>query len=320
MLTYILFAVGFIVLIYGAQKLVEGAASLGFRLGLSQIVVGMTIVALGTSLPELFINIFASIRGNTELVIGNVLGSNIANTFLIVGVAAFIYSIEVSKKTASVMIPGSIFAAAVLWALANDSYFGRDKQEISVADGVILLLFFAGFLYYTLFRPDKSDKDNPDLEIREISVWLSVSYIIAGGVGLYFGGDWIVKGAEQISLDLGVSQSVIGLTLIAGATSLPELVTSIIAATKKNSAIAIGNAVGSNIFNIFFVLGISAVIRPIPFNNSFNFELGMVIASGLLLWVFVKWTGKKDNLINKVEGVVLIVAYILFIIYSITNQ
>lgn len=320
MLTYILFVTGFVVLIFGAQKLVEGAASLGFKLGISQVVVGMTIVALGTSLPELFINIFASVRGNTGLVIGNVLGSNIANTFLIVGVAAFIYSIEVSKKTASIMIPGSIFAAVILGVLANDSFFGREKQEIGVTDGIILLLFFAGFLYYTLFKPDKADKDDPDVEIKDISVWRSAIYIVLGGVGLYFGGDWIVKGAEQISLDLGIGQSVIGLTLIAGATSLPELITSIIAATKKNSAIAIGNAVGSNIFNIFFVLGVSAVIRPIPFNPGLNKEIALVILSGLLLWMFVRITGKKNYLINKIEGTFLILAYIVFILYSIFVQ
>lgn len=320
MITYILFILGFVILIFGAHKLVEGASSLGVRMGMSQVVVGMTIVALGTSLPELFINIFASIRGNSGLVIGNVLGSNIANTFLIVGVAAVIYSIQVSKKTASFMIPGSIFAAVVLLALANDSFFGRPHQSIGRADGVILLVFFAGFLYYTLFKPDKSDADNPDLKIKTISTGLSVLYILLGSVGLYFGGDWIVKGAEQISTDLGVSQSVIGLTLIAGATSLPELVTSIIAATKKNSAMAIGNAVGSNIFNIFFVLGVSAVIRPIPFDKSLNFEIGMVIASGLLLWIFVKWTGKTDNLINKIEGILLMAAYLLFILYSVLYQ
>ncbi len=320
MITYILFFAGFVVLIYGAHKLVEGAASLGFKFGMSQVVVGMTIVALGTSLPELFINIFASIRGNTDLVIGNVLGSNIANTFLIVGVAAFIYSIEVSKKTATLMIPGSIFAAAILGVLANDSFFGREHQEIGVADGVILLIFFTGFLYYTLFKPDKSDKDNPDLKIKELSVWKSIIFIAIGGLGLYFGGDWIVKGAGQISTDLGVGESVIGLTLIAGATSLPELVTSIIAATKKNSAIAIGNAVGSNIFNIFFVLGVSAVIRPIPFNPGLNREIAIVILSGLLLWVFVKYTGKRDLLINKIEGMFLILAYVVFILHSILSQ
>ena len=320
MITYVLFIVGFIVLIYGAHKLVEGASSLGVKVGLSQVVVGMTIVALGTSLPELFINIFASVRGNTALVIGNVLGSNIANTFLIVGVAAVIYSIKVSKKTASVMIPGSVFAAVVLLVLANDAVFGRATQEIGRADGVVLLIFFVGFLYYTLFKPDKSDVDDADVQIKTISIGLSLLYIIIGVAGLYFGGDWIVKGAEQISIDLGVSQSVIGLTLIAGATSLPELVTSIIAATKKNSAMAIGNAVGSNIFNIFFVLGVSAVIRPIPFDASLNFEIIMVIASGLLLWVFVKWTGKTDNLINRVEGIFLIAAYLLFIFYSVLFQ
>ena len=320
MITYILFILGFVVLIFGANKLVEGASSLGVRMGMSQVVVGMTIVALGTSLPELFINIFASARGNSGLAIGNVLGSNIANTFLIIGVAAVIYSIQVSKKTASVMIPGSIFAAVVLLTLANDSFFGRPDQEIGRADGVILLIFFVGFLYYTLFKPDQSDEDNPDLKIKTISLGLSVLFILLGAVGLYFGGDWIVKGAEQISTDLGVSQSVIGLTLIAGATSLPELVTSIIAATKKNSAMAIGNAVGSNIFNIFLVLGVSAVIRPIPFDNTLNFEIGMVIASGVLLWIFVRWTGKTNNLVNKMEGILLIAAYLLFILYSVLYQ
>jgi len=320
MVTYILFILGFVILIYGANKLVEGASSLGVKMGMSQVVVGMTIVALGTSLPELFINIFASIRGNTDLVIGNILGSNIANTLLIVGIAAVIYAINVSKKTASIMIPGSIFAAVVLLVLANDSFFGRPNQEIGTTDGIVLLVFFVGFIYFTLFKPDSSDKDNPNLKIKTISTALSIFYILAGAVGLYFGGDWIVKGAEQISSDLGVTQSVIGLTLIAGATSLPELVTSIIAATKRNSAIAIGNAVGSNIFNILFVLGISAVIRPIPFKPSLNFEILLVIASGLLLFLFVKWTGKKDNLINKVEGALLIAAYIFFIIYSVIYQ
>jgi len=320
MLTYILFVLGFVVLIFGAHKLVEGAAGLGYRLGMSQVVVGLTIVALGTSLPELFINIFASIRGNTDLVIGNVLGSNITNTFLIVGTAAMIYAINVSKKTASVMIPASIFAAAVLFVLANDSVFGRENQAISTFDGVILLLFFAAFLYYALFKKDKSDDDNPKLKIKELTVLRSLIYIVAGAVGLYFGGDWIVNGAGKISDDLGVSQSVIGLTLIAGATSLPELVTSIIAAMKKNSAIAIGNAVGSNIFNIFFVLGISATIRPIPFNSTLNFQIGMVVASGFLLLIFVKWTGRKNNLINKIEGALLILAYVLFVVYSVMFQ
>jgi cation:H+ antiporter len=289
-------------------------------MGMSQVVVGLTIVALGTSLPELFINIFASIRGNTDLVIGNVLGSNITNTFLIVGTAAMIYAINVSKKTASVMIPASIFAAAVLFVLANDSVFGRENQAISTFDGVILLLFFAAFLYYALFKKDKSDDDNPKLKIKELTVLRSLIYIVAGAVGLYFGGDWIVNGAGKISDDLGVSQSVIGLTLIAGATSLPELVTSIIAAMKKNSAIAIGNAVGSNIFNIFFVLGISATIRPIPFNSTLNFQIGMVVASGFLLLIFVKWTGRKNNLINKIEGALLILAYVLFVVYSVMFQ
>ncbi len=319
-MTYLLFAAGFVILIYGADKLIEGAASIGSKLGLSQVVVGLTIVALGTSLPELFINIFASIEGSTGLAIGNVLGSNIVNTYLIIGVAAIIYPITVTKRTSDILIPGTIFAALTLWALANDSFFGRDVQEIGTPDGIILLLFFAGFIYFIIFKPEKEKAVIPEIKIKELPAVKSIAFIILGAAGLYFGGDWIVKGSQKISSDLGVSQSFIGLTLIALATSLPELVTSIISARKKNSDMAIGNAIGSNIINIFFVLGVSSVINPIPFQKSMNFEIWMVIAASLLLLLLVKYTGKKRNTVTKWEGALLIAAYIAFLIYSSLKQ
>jgi cation:H+ antiporter len=320
MITYVLFILGFVVLIYGAGKLVDGAASLGFRAGMSQVVVGMTIVALGTSLPELFINIFASINGQTDLAIGNVLGSNIVNTYLIIGVAALIYPIKVSNRTANLMIPGTIFATAILWLLANDDLFLRTEHTINSIDGVVLLLFFSGFVYFTIFKPDKNDADSEDINIKMLTISKSVLYIIAGGLGLYFGGDWIVSGSQKISEDFNISQSFIGLTMIALATSLPELVTSIISARKKNSAMAIGNAIGSNILNIFFVLGISAIIHPIPYDKTLNIEVIMVIAASILLLTVVKWTGKKNNFINKWEGLILVLAYLAFIIFSALKQ
>ena len=319
-MTYFLFALGFVILIYGADKLIEGAASIGSKLGLSQVVVGLTIVALGTSLPELFINIFASIEGSTGLAIGNVLGSNIVNTYLIIGVAALIYPITVSKRTSDILIPGTIFATLTLWALANDSFFGRKTQEIGITDGVLLLLFFAGFIYFIIFKPEKQKTSIPEIKIKELPLFRSITFIILGAAGLYFGGDWIVKGSQKISSDLGVSQSFIGLTLIALATSLPELVTSIISARKKNSEMAIGNAIGSNIINIFFVLGVSSLINPIPFQKTMNFEIWMVIAASLLLLFFVKYTGKKKNTITKWEGALLIAAYIVFLVYSALKQ
>ncbi len=319
-MTYFLFFLGFVILIYGADKLVEGAASLGSRLGMSQVVVGLTIVALGTSLPELFINIFAAVRGSTGLAIGNVLGSNIVNTYLIIGVAAMIYPIAVSRRTADVLIPGTIFSMAILGLLANDSFFGRQEQSINRLDGLVLLLFFGAFLYFTILKPDKKDVDLPEIEIKKLAIGKSLIFILIGGVGLYFGGDWIVTGAEKISKDLNISQSFIGLTLVALATSLPELVTSIISARKKNSAMAIGNAVGSNIMNVFFVLGVTSVIRPIPFQDALNDEIWMVVLASSLLIVFVKMTGKQKNTITRWEGALLATAYVVFLVVSAWHQ
>jgi cation:H+ antiporter len=320
-MVYFLFFLGFVILIVGANKLIEGAASIGEHLGLSQVVVGLTIVAVGTSLPELFINLFAAVKGNTDLAIGNILGSNIVNTYLIVGVAALIYPITVSKRTAERLIPGTILATAVLYLLANDDIFGRPATKIGRIDGVVLLLLFVAFLYYVVLRQDVNDKDaSKELEIKKLSIFKSVLFIFVGVAGLYFGGDWIVTGAEQISTDLDISQSVIGLTIVALATSLPELVTSILSARKKNSALAIGNAVGSNIINIFLVLGVSALIRPIEYKESLNFEVYMVIAAAALLLLFVKVTGKKYNTVTRWEGILLIAAYAGYILFSAMRQ
>ncbi len=320
-MTYFLFFLGFVILIYGADRLIEGAASLGSRMGMSQVVVGLTIVALGTSLPELFINIFASVKGSTDLAIGNILGSNIVNTYLIIGVAAMIYPISTSKRTADILIPGTIFATAILWVLANDSIFGRENQSIGRPDGIVLLIFFIAFLYFVIFKPDKKEVENVELKIKELTFSRSFIYILLGAAGLYFGGNWIVNGSQKISADLGIAQSFIGLTLVAFATSLPELITSILSARKKNSSLAIGNAVGSNIINIFFVLGVTSLIRPIPFKDSMNMEIWMVIIASSLLILFVKITGKQKNTITRWEGALLIAAYVAFIVYSaITNS
>ena len=319
-MTYILFVLGFIILIYGANKLVEGAAAIGSSFGMSQVVVGLTIVALGTSLPELFINIIAAVKGSTDLAIGNVLGSNVVNTYLIIGVAALIYPISVSGRTANILIPGTIFASAVLWVLANDSIFMRKVQEISRWDGAVLLIFFIAFLYFTIFKPDENDADAKDVIIKKMTRGKSILFILLGAAGLYFGGDWIVSGSEKISKDLGISQSFIGLTLVALATSLPELVTSIIAARNKNSALAIGNAVGSNIMNILFVLGVTSLVKPIPFYKYLNTSIWMVIIASLLLMLFVKFTGKQKNKVSRWEGALLIAAYVIFIIISAVNQ
>ena len=294
MLPYILLAVGFVLLIKGADFLVDGASSIARRFNISDLAIGLTVVAFGTSTPELFVNIVAGARGTTDIAIGNVLGSNIANVFLILGISAVIYPLAVSKGTVWKEIPFSLLAAVVLAFLANDQLI--DKQNHSVllrSDGLILISFFVIFLYYSIniAFEIKGIEDHAPAKAR--GTIKSIGLVIAGFAGLAIGGEWIVSGAVHMALKLGLSQSTVGLTVVAVGTSLPELATSAVAAYRKNVDIAVGNVVGSNIFNIFFVLGISSIIHPLPFNIASNIDLGMVILASLLLFVFQVYRQKK---------------------------
>ena len=316
-LTYLLFFGGFAMLILGAQWLVTGASSIGEKLNVSQMAMGLTVVALGTSLPELIVNIFAGVQDKTDLALGNVLGSNITNTLLVVGVTAMVYPISVGKKSFKFDIPYSLFILVILMVLVNDSLFGR-KDMVNRIDGLILLAFLAYFLYSSFFKAEKEDKTNLP-EIKTYSYPVSFLLIVAGGFGLYFGGEWIVDSAIAIAKNIGISEAAMGMTLVAGATSLPELVTSIIAAQKKNTNMAFGNAIGSNILNITLVLGVTALIKPIPFARHLNIELLLVLVSGILLMLFIK-TGKKKNTLNGFEGFVLVLLYFSFIYFSTKYQ
>lgn len=318
MQTYILFFTGFIVLILGAKWLVDGAASIGKKLGLPQLVIGLTIVALGTSLPELIINVFASIEGSTDLAIGNVLGSNIINTLFIIGITAVIFPIKMPGLKCRADIIFNIFAIVILALLANDWIFGKSTNSISTVDGIILLVLLIGFLYFSFFKSKKIE-DSTSVEIIKIMTLAKSLVLIAVGIlGLFFGGKWIVGGVDQIAIDFNLSQSVIGLTLIAIATSLPELVTSILAALKKNTELAIGNAVGSNVFNIFLVLGTSALIKPIEYKTSLNLEMSILLVSGLLLVLFIQLNiGGLKRSISRLEGVILMSCYLIFIYLSL---
>ncbi|MBN2593969.1 MAG: calcium/sodium antiporter [Sedimentisphaerales bacterium] len=318
MLQYILLVIGFILLIKGADLLVDGASSVGRRLNISDLVIGLTVVAFGTSSPELFVNIFASIKGNTEIAIGNVLGSNIANIFLILGVSAVIFPLAVGKGTVWKEIPLSLLAALLLGVVANDRLI--DKSEISALtriDGLVFLAFFIIFLYYTFGIAKRIEGIDSHVPQKQYSLLKSLLFVIAGLVGLGIGGNLIVDAAEHIASRLGVSQSLIGLTIVAVGTSLPELATSSVAAYRKNAEIAVGNIVGSNIFNIFFVLGISAVIKPLPFNPNNNIDIGAVIIASLLLFLWM-FTGKRRSL-DRWEGIIFLIlynGYITFLVYK----
>ncbi len=318
-MTYVLFIVGFVFLIEGAYLLVDGASGIARRLHVSDLVIGLTVVAFGTSTPELFVNIIASAKGNTDIAIGNILGSNIANVFLILGVSSVIYPLKVSKGTVWKEIPFSLLAALVLGFMANDRLIDqKNYSSLTRIDGLVLLSFFAIFMYYSYGIAGEIEGADQHVQVERKSTAKSLFYIGVGLAGLTLGAKWIVDGAVVIARNFGMSESLIGLTIVAIGTSLPELATSAVAAHRRNAEIAVGNVVGSNIFNIFFVLGISSIIKPLPFHVKNNVDIGVVILSSLLLFLFM-FTGKKRSL-DRWEGAVFLVLYAAYIIFLIIKR
>ena len=285
-LTYFLFVIGFVILIKGAGLLVDGASSLAKRFKVSDIVIGLTIVAFGTSAPELVVNIFASFAGSNEIAIGNIFGSNISNIFLILGITALICPITVKKGTIYKEIPFNLLGVLMLGVALNDIIFdGAVLSVLSRADGLMLIGFFIIFLYYTFGIERVSDDETG--KVKKYSLTPSLLMIAGGMLGLTFGGKWIVDGAIDIAMRFGMSEAFIGLTIVAIGTSLPELATSVVAARKGRVDIAIGNVVGSNVFNVLWILGLSSIIRPIVFSSELNIDLLVVIASTILLFIFM---------------------------------
>lgn len=312
MLTYILIILGFIFLIKGADYLIDGASAIAKRLRVSDLVIGLTIVAFGTSAPELIVNVFASFQGNAEIAIGNILGSNTANIFLILGVASIIYSLRVTKNTVWKEIPLSFLAAVILGIMANDRLIDRSNfSMLTRIDGLVFLTFFLIFMYYTYGIAKTSQNSNKSSGAPQFGFLKAILYILGGLCALFIGGKLVVDAAIKIALALGVSELLIGLTIVAVGTSLPELFTSAIAALKKNSDLAIGTVVGSNIFNIFFILGISALINPLPFQEKSNVDIFVTILASFLLFVAM-FVGKK-RLLERWQGIAFIVLYIIYL-------
>jgi cation:H+ antiporter len=318
-LTYILFAIGFVFLVKGADWLVDGASALARRLRVSGLIIGLTIVAFGTSSPELGVNLYASFQGTTDIAINNILGSNIFNILFILGISAVIYPLLVRADTVWQQIPMTLLAAVVLGVLANDSLIGgAGASVLSRIDGIILLVFFAIFIYYILAkaRRERREVGEPANGAKQYGLKKAIVFIVLGLAGLTLGSKWMVDGAVKLAEALGASQSLIGLTIVAVGTSLPELATSAVAAYKKNADIAVGNIVGSNIFNIFFILGLSSVVTPLPFNTASNINTGATVAASVLLFVAM-FTGAKRHLLERWEGIIFIALYAGFITYSI---
>ncbi len=319
MIVYLLFLMGFVLLIKGADFLVDGASAIARKFNVSDLVIGLTVVAFGTSTPELFVNIVASAQGNTDIAIGNVLGSTISNVFLILGVSAIIYPLSVSKGTVWKEIPFSLLAVIVMGLMANDHLVDGDEFSLLTRiDGMVLLAFFIIFLYYSFSIASEIEGMHTLVSDKTRGLAKSLLLVIAGLVGLTLGGKWIVDGGVTIATNFGMSESLVGLTIVALGTSLPELATSAMAAYKKNVEIAVGNVVGSNIFNVFLVLGISASIKPLPFHTRNNRDIGVVILASLLLFLFM-FTGKKRSL-DRWEGAVFVVLYIAYIVFLILDE
>jgi cation:H+ antiporter len=307
---------GFVLLIKGADWLVSGTSSLAKKYNVSELVIGLTVVAFGTSTPELVVNIIASAREYDEVVFGNIIGSNIFNLLMILGIAGLIYPINVKVKTVWKEIPYSILAGLVLLLLVNDVHLWKQEENLCrLLDGIILLIFFIFFLIYVL-RNLKAEGDKGTNDTKVYGTLRTIVYIIIGFAGLIIGGRLVVKNAVEIANRLSVSEKLIGLTIVSIGTSLPELATSAVAAIKKKSDLAIGNVIGSNIFNIFLILGISGIISPLNYNTTFNTDIFVYILGTSFLFIAMFTGGKKK--LDRWEAVLLLlyfIAYMAFLIW-----
>lgn len=315
---YLLLLLGFVLLIKGADWLVSGATAIAGRFGVSELIIGLTIVSMGTSLPELIISILASLNGNAGLAIGNVLGSNIANILLILGVTALICKLPVYRNTILSELPFSLAAVLLVGFLANSSLADEPDQNllISRGDGFIMLFFFLLFMVYILMMAREDKKKQTDSNLSEPAPLGKNLLLIAAGVAcLFLGGKWVVDGAVHIAGLFGWSETFIGLTVVALGTSLPELVTSVMAAIKKNTDIAVGNAIGSNIFNLLWILGISAVVRPLPFDVISNTDIMAVVAATCLIFIALIFGRRLE--IRRIEGILFLLAYAAYMVFII---
>lgn len=313
---------GLVLILIGANALTDGASAMAKRWGVSDLVIGLTVVAFGTSAPELVISVMSAISGSSELAIGNVVGSNIFNTLAIIGVTTLVMPMKIERSIMINEIPLVILSAVALLAIGNSPLLdGSAAPVVTRVDGILLLLFFAIFMRYTFSQaknvPTGDSVDSEPEEIKPMPMWKSLLWVVGGLAGLVYGGDRFVEGASGIASALGVSDAVIGLTIVAAGTSFPELATSVAAALKGKPGIAIGNVIGSNIFNIFMVLGVAAVIKPLPFGNIGNIDLVTLTVACLLFWLF-GWLF-KERTITRAEGAVLTACYIAYVSYMVIS-
>lgn len=315
---------GLVLILAGANFLTDGAASVARRLGISDLVVGLTVVAFGTSTPELVISIMAAISGNAPLAVGNVVGSNIFNILAIIGLTSLVRPIVIERSVMTRQMPLMLLSSLLLLMLGNSGWIdGTGVNEISRVSGIFLDLLFILFMIYTVvvarheseLNPETRQEENKKKEER--NVLLSTVYILGGLAALVWGGDRFVDGASGIARSLGMSDAMIGLTIVAAGTSLPELAASVAAAVKGHPGLAVGNVIGSNIFNTTLVLGGGATILPLPFNGVTNVDLFTLVGASLLFIIFGWWI--KERTITRLEGGIMFACYILYTLYLIST-
>lgn len=300
----LMLALGFVLLVKGADWFVDGAAGIANKFKIPQLIIGLTIVAMGTSAPEAAVSISAALKGSAEITIGNIVGSNILNILIILGLTAVITPVAVAKSTIRVDIPFMLAISILLLIQGLDG-------SVTLLDGIVLLVVFAGYLTYLVINARKNPEQLEEERIKNQSIWMCLLWTAIGLVAIILGSNFSVDAASNIARILGLSERFIGLTIVALGTSLPELVTSVMAARKGNADIAIGNIVGSNIFNILFVVGLSSVIISVPFASAFIVDMIVAIGAGVLLWIF---SLHKKKLIP-IHGVVFLLAYAGYFAY-----
>jgi len=312
LLNILLIIIGFILLIKGADFLVSGSSKIAKKFHIPEIIIGLTIVSIGTSMPELFVSITSAVEGYSDMALGNVIGSNICNLLLILGLSSVIRPIKFQKETRIIELPLSLLLTIIFWIICFSNNF------ISKAEGILLLVLFLGFIIYTIYmglHGDKNEKKSQEVlkeEKGKFFIFKNIFYIIIGIIALKYGGDFVVDNSVEIAELFNISDAIISLTILAIGTSLPELVTSVTAAIKGNSDIAIGNIIGSNIFNMLMIIGVSASIKPITYNPSYNIQMIILLIAivFLALFPFIK----PKNEMSRGNGIVYIITYIVYMI------
>lgn len=310
-LPFLLLFVGFVILIKGADFLVDGSASVAKKYNISNLAIGLTVVAFGTSTPELLVNIMSSVKGYNDAAFGNVIGSNILNLLFILGVSGLIYPLVIQRNTVAFEVPLSLIAVVILFILVNDTLlWGSGENNLTRFDGLILLGLFVLFMLYIARTMKNGINDDEGTPVKLYRVWVSVLFIILGLALLIGGGSLVVDNAVAIAKHYGLSEKLIGLTILAAGTSLPELATSAVAAYRKNTDIAIGNVVGSCIFNIFLILGVTGMIRTTPYNTIMNFDLYVLGASTILLMIFMFTLNQRK--LDRWEALIMLLSYFAY--------